>query len=71
MLQPVPLKSSLDGIASGLLQQNSLRGEDAPGLGKALAQVLDQAMMLFASQMMVSPGIPCPPGASAGPGRLM
>ncbi len=71
MLQPVPLKSSLDGIASGLLQQNSLQGEDAPGLGKALAQVLDQALMMFASQMMVSPGIPCPPGASAGPGRLM
>lgn len=71
MLQPVALKSSLDGIASGLLQQQGLQGEDAPGLGKALAQTLDQALLLFASQMMVAPGIPCPPGSSAGPGRLM
>ena len=71
LLQPVPLASSLEGIANGLLAQNGLRGEAAPDLAKALAQGVDLALTQFAAQAMVSPGIPCPPGASAGPGRLM
>ena len=71
MLQPVPLASPLEGIANGLLQQNGIAGEAAPALGKALAQGVDLGLTLFAAQAMVAPGIPCPPGASAGPGRLM
>ena len=71
VLQPVPLASPLEGVANGLLNQNGLRGEAAPDLAKALAQGVDLALTLFAGQAMVSPGIPCPPGASAGPGRLM
>lgn len=71
MLQPVPLASPLEGIANGLLQQNGIAGEAAPDLGKALAQGVDVALTQFAAQAMVAPGIPCPPGASAGPGRLM
>ena len=71
LLQPVPLASSLEGIANGLLAQNGLRGEAAPDLAKALAQGVDLALTQFAAQAMASPGIPCPPGASAGPGRLM
>ena len=45
-----------------------------PGFADAdalAAQGVDLALTLFAGQAMVSPGIPCPPGASAGPGRLM
>jgi len=71
MLQPVPLQASLEGIANGLLSQHGLSGEAAPDLGKSLAQSVDLALTQFASQALVSPGIPCPPGASAGPGRLM
>ena len=71
MLQPVPLASPLEGIANGLLSQNGIRGEAAPDLAKALAQGVDLGLTMFAGQVMVSPGIPCPPGASAGPGRLM
>ena len=71
MLQPVPLASPLEGIANGLLQQNGIAGEAAADLGKALAQGVDLALTQFAAQAMVAPGIPCPPGASAGPGRLM
>ena len=71
MLQPVPLASPLEGIANGLLQQNGIAGEAGPDLGKALAQGVDLALTQFAAQAMVAPGIPCPPGASAGPGRLM
>jgi hypothetical protein len=70
MLAPVPLAGPLEGIANGLLQQNGLRGEDAPGLGKALAQSVDAALTLFASMAMVMPGIPAAPGATAGPGML-
>ena len=71
MLMPVPLASQLQPIADGLMQQNGLRGQDAPALAQALAQAVDAALMLFAAQAMVSPGIPAAPGASAGPGRLM
>jgi hypothetical protein len=71
MLMPVPLASQLQPIADGLMQQNGLRGEDAPALAQALAQAVDVALTLFAAQAMVAPGIPAAPGASAGPGRLM
>ena len=71
MLMPVPLQGSLQSMVDGFLQQNGLRGEDAPHLAQAVAQSLDLAFTLFAAQAMVSPGIPCAPGASAGPGRLM
>lgn len=71
MLLPVPLQSTVESIALGLLQANGLRGEDAPSLAKAVAQAIDLAFMQFAAQAMVSPGIACPPGASAAPGRLM
>ena len=71
LLMPVPLASTLQPIAMGLLRQNGIRGEDAPGLAQALAQAADMALTLFAAQAMVSPGIPAAPGATAGPGRLM
>jgi hypothetical protein len=71
MLMPVPLAGQLQPIANGLLQQNGLRGQDSPGLGRAMAQTIDLAFALFAAQAMVAPGIPAAPGATAGPGRLI
>lgn len=71
MLAPAPLAQPLEGIASGLLQQNGLRGEDAPALAKALAQSVDLGLTLFAAQAMVQPGIAAAPGATAAPGRLV
>ena len=71
MLLPVPLQSTLQSLIDGFLQQNGIRGEDAPHLAQAAAQAIDLAFMQFAAQAMVSPGIACPPGASAAPGRLM
>lgn len=70
MLQPVPLAGPLEGIANGLLQGNGLRGEDAPGLAKALAQGVDAALQMFAGMAMVTPGIAAAPGTTAAPGRL-
>jgi hypothetical protein len=70
MLQPVPLAGPLEGIANGLLQQNGLRGEDAPNLAKAMAQGVDAALQMFAGMAMVTPGIAAAPGATAAPGRL-
>ncbi|WP_246038789.1 hypothetical protein [Chitiniphilus eburneus] len=71
LLQPVPLASSVEGAAKGFLQRDGLRGENAPDLAQAMANTVDLALTQFATMAMVSPGIPCPPGASAGPGRLM
>jgi hypothetical protein len=71
MLQPVPLAGTLKPIADALCQQNGLRGENAPGLAQAIAQAVDAALTMFAGQVMVAPGIPAPPGSTAGPGKLM
>jgi hypothetical protein len=71
MLQPLSLAGTLKPIADGLCQQNGLRGEDAPGLAQAIAYAVDTALTMFAVQVMVSPGIPAPPGSTAGPGKLM
>lgn len=68
---PVPLQGQLQGIVGGFLLQNSIRGEAAQDLAKAVAQSLDLALSLFAAQVMVAPGIACPPGASAAPGKFM
>jgi hypothetical protein len=70
-LIPMPLQAQIQPLAMGFLQQNSLKGQDSPALGGALAQLVDMALVLFTAQSMVSPGIACPPGASASPGRLM
>lgn len=70
-LLPAPLASPLKGIADGLLQQNGLRGEDAPAIAQAMSQAIDLGFTMFAAQMMAAPGIPAAPGATAGPGRLM
>jgi hypothetical protein len=68
------------GPASGLIepqigsamQAQGLKGEHGPDLAKALAQVVSQALDLFATMVMVAPGIACPiPGASSSPGMLM
>jgi len=71
MLMPVPLAGTLQSIADGLMQQNGLRGENAPQLAQALAQSVDVALTMFAGQALVAPGIAAAPGATAAPGLLM
>ena len=68
---PVPTKNQLEPIVKGLMMANGLKGENAPDLAVAIADVVAQALNMFLQQMKVMPGIPCSPGASAGPGRLM
>jgi hypothetical protein len=68
---PAPQKSALEPIVAGLMQQEGLKGKDAPALAGAIAEVVAQALALFAAQVMVAPGIACTPAASAAPGRLM
>jgi hypothetical protein len=74
---PSPTAQQLEGIATGALQSAGIRGQDAPGLAKALAQSTAQALNLFLSQAQVFPGIPAaappPPGSGStvGPGILM
>ncbi|MFV8750431.1 hypothetical protein ACNOYE_07755 [Nannocystaceae bacterium ST9] len=68
---PAPQKAQLEGVVSGLLQANNLRGENAPDLASAIAETLAGALDQFAQMAQVSPGIACTPAASAAPGRLM
>jgi hypothetical protein len=74
---PAPTAQLLEGIATAALQSAGIRGQDASGLAKALAESTAQALTLFVSQAMVMPGIPAsapPPalsGSTAGPGMLM
>jgi hypothetical protein len=68
---PAPTKGQLEGIVKGLMQQNGLRGENAPDLAGAIAEVVATALAMLAQQAMVAPGIPCSPAASVAPGRLL
>lgn len=74
---PAPTAQILEGIANGALQSAGIRGQDAPGLAKALAESTAQALTLFLNQALVLPGIPAsapPPalsGSTTGPGKLL
>lgn len=68
---PAPNKGQLKPIIEGLMQQNGLQGENAGDLAGAIAETIATGLSMFASQVKVSPGIPCTPAATAGPGRLM
>lgn len=74
---PAPQASQIESIATAALQSAGIRGENAPDLAKALAQVTANALSLFLNQAMVLPGIPAGvdpisgSGSTAGPGMLM
>jgi hypothetical protein len=73
---PAPTAQQLETIASGALHSAGIRGENAAGLAKALAQVTAQALMLFVNQALVMPGLPAVvdpvsgSGSTVGPGTL-
>ena len=68
---PAPTKALLEPIISGLMQQNELRGQDAPALAGAMAEVIATGLSMFMAQAKVAPGIACSPAATVAPGRLM
>ena len=68
---PAPTKAQLEPIVKGLMTANGLKGENAPDLAGAIADVVAQGLRLFTSQVKVAPGIPAPPGSTAGPGKLL
>jgi hypothetical protein len=68
---PAPTKAQLEPIVKGLMTQNGLKGENAPDLAGAIAEVVATALSMLAQQAMVAPGIACSPAASVAPGRLM
>ena len=68
---PAPSKAQLQPLVDGFMQQNGLRGQDASALAGAIAEVIAQALTLFAAQAKVAPGMACSPGATAAPGRLL
>lgn len=68
---PAPSKAQLRPLVDGFMQQNGLRGEDAPALAGAIAETIAQALTLLVTQAKVAPGIACSPGSTAAPGRLL
>lgn len=74
---PAPTADQIEGIAAAALQSRGLRGQDAPGLAKALAQTCGHSLALFLTQAQVLPGIPAAvdplsgSGSTAGPGMLL
>ncbi len=66
-----PVDSAIEGIASGALNSNSLKGENIPELAKVIAGALAQGIMMFTSQVKVAPGIAIAGFATAAPGSLM
>ena len=74
---PSPTADQLAGFARSTLDSAGIRGRDAPGLARALAKTIAQALAMFLNQAQVLPGIPAsapPPansGSTAGPGSLM
>lgn len=68
---PAPSSAQLEPVVLGLLQAEGLRGERAPDLAAAIAEVLAGALAQFVQQVQVAPGIACSPGATVAPGRLM
>lgn len=74
---PAPTASQIEGVASGSLQSAGIRGEDAPGLAKALASSCEQAFSQLLSMAQVMPGMPAAvdpistSGSTVGPGMLM
>jgi hypothetical protein len=74
---PIPTASALEGPAKNAVRSAGLEGEDAPALGEAMADVLAQALQLFATKTQVLPGIPAAvvpntgAGSTTGPGKLL
>lgn len=66
-----PGASMLEPIATGMLASNQLNGEKQGALAKAIAQSLEQALMLFTTQVMVAPGMAIAGFTTTAPGSLM
>jgi hypothetical protein len=71
LLGAAPPRPLLQPIALGFLSAGGIRGENAPDLAGAIAETLSTTLTQMMSRLQVTPGIPCSPGASAGPGRLV
>ncbi|MCP3166501.1 hypothetical protein [Myxococcus qinghaiensis] len=66
-----PGASQIEPIAKGLLASNKINGEQRDALAKAIAQTVEQALILFTTQVMVAPGIAIAGFVTSSPGSLM
>jgi hypothetical protein len=64
-------QDQLQPLVDALRVENGLLGADAPALAGAIAKIIAEALALLLTQAKVAPGIPCSPGATTGPGKLM
>ncbi|WP_298232514.1 hypothetical protein [uncultured Azohydromonas sp.] len=66
-----PGAQQLEGLTLAALQAQGLRGENIPDLAKAVAASLAQAILMFTSQVMVTPGVAVAGFVTVAPGTLM
>lgn len=75
MLLPPPAggpgASQIEPIAKGLLASNKINGEQRDALAKAIAQTVEQALILFTTQVKVAPGMAIAGFTTSAPGNLM
>lgn len=71
LIGAAPAKATLEPLAMGFLFAGEIRGQNAKNLAGALAETIANALTQTMSRLKVLPGIPCTPGATAGPGRLI
>ncbi|WP_338866119.1 hypothetical protein [Myxococcus stipitatus] len=75
MLLPPPAggpgSSQIEPIAKGLLASNKINGEQRDALAKAIAQTVEQALILFTTQVKVAPGMAIAGFTTSAPGNLM
>ena len=73
---PVPTKSQLSGVVSGLFESAGLRGANAPDLAEVIAEAIANTLQQFLSLATVPPGIAGAvdpvslSGATSGPGTI-
>ena len=66
-----PGASMIEPIAVGMLASHKINGEKQGALARAIAQSVEQALLLFTSQVMVAPGMAIAGFATTAPGNLM
>ncbi|WP_223645786.1 hypothetical protein [Corallococcus sp. EGB] len=74
MLLPPPAggpgASQIEPIVQALLASNRINGEKQGALAKAIAQSVEQALVLFTSMVMVAPGMAIAGFTTSSPGTL-
>lgn len=66
-----PIGSQLLPLAQAALDANNIQGENAPGLANVIAEALATGIMMFTTQVQMSPGVAVAGFVTTAPGSFM